>query len=1111
MGPNSILNNRTIFHRLGGFEGAAHIILLLFILTMGSILLILIFPTTEGIAWQDEGKILDSREYRDIALTDLEDDGDIEVGGLLKEPGDHDPSVEFFMYSEGSWELRSGNITPAANYKDLALDGGLVAVGDLGGNGVNAWFYNSITHEFEKNDPESVIQNTTLSVAIADLDNDGCPDIVGGYKTRGIKIFYGTPAGGWRKGDFPKTSNMVKAVLVADLNNDTHLDIINTHKVWGGGPEDPKALEVWYGDGEGNWAKRTVYSDKSIDYSTIACADLNEDGYLDIIAGSDSKQGIDEYLYQPIGSYWNNRKISSKGSYASLRLENVDNDGRPDIVGCRYDDGGVNIFRGEGGGNFSDEDLGPVDTGSFRSAVVWDFDEDGHPDLLAGNGSGLYRWRQVLPEIKNVNFPEVMYAQHEHYNLSLEVESVSLLENPDNLEYVRLGIVQNDTTVFTLTYNGGSNVFYVEEGQDMVSLNGTNSSRENSGEGKVRVSFNVEFKWAIPDLSLENGAVVMAYMKESSGSTGWVEVQPQDWRIVSSISVGNLSVKDDTLNPGMSTELNGTIYYNSSDIPVPDDYISQVRLYMKGNEAPAGMANSTSNGQFLVNVTVPEKDRDYIFWPEVDLNRSEAYSFSFPETNVTVHSDLVMVTDIRIAGGSYYDHNTNTYWQGSGESLTFYIYAEYNHSKQFYEGELRLTNGTEIWSTTNRTLELTSHVQETLWLILSPVNDSAFNNSYGPMLDSSALVNPPRAVWDGEAPMILDFTPGNLRNGSEIKPVDAKVSIIVSEKGLMDKNRDRDFGGITTYWSIIRDVNTTINGSAEMNWTWKNENYIFSHYLPLSQAKTDDVVLFWFKGNDTVGNELLSALWPVECTEEDPATILVDPTPPSAPTNLSRKAGDGYVELRWEKNPEPDLAGYRIYRSIDGERYYLISGGELVRYIYFKDEGLENGKTYYYRITAVDRAVIPNESNFSETVKAKPEEKLSFKEKAASMVMDNLLIVFAAVVGAAIAGESVIVMRKSKGKMAKAGEKKLEAEEEKIKEKREVEIEAQGFAPPEIGAFAPPEIAAGPEAARQPQTTPLPIQPDLYPPIQGPCPECNKLIVLKEGERYCTNCGSLLR
>ena len=69
-----------------------------------------------------------------------------------------------------------------------------------------------------------------------------------------------------------------------------------------------------------------------------------------------------------------------------------------------------------------------------------------------------------------------------------------------------------------------------------------------------------------------------------------------------------------------------------------------------------------------------------------------------------------------------------------------------------------------------------------------------------------------------------------------------------------------------------------------------------------------------------------------------------DTTPPAAPTGLIATAGDATVGLDWNNNGEPDLAGYRVYRSTtSGGGYGAISG--LLASSVYTDNAVANGTT----------------------------------------------------------------------------------------------------------------------------------------------------------------------
>lgn len=75
---------------------------------------------------------------------------------------------------------------------------------------------------------------------------------------------------------------------------------------------------------------------------------------------------------------------------------------------------------------------------------------------------------------------------------------------------------------------------------------------------------------------------------------------------------------------------------------------------------------------------------------------------------------------------------------------------------------------------------------------------------------------------------------------------------------------------------------------------------------------------------------------------------------PAPPAGLKAVPGTESIELAWEPNSEPDLAGYRVYR--DGQRLTDTQQNPS-----FSDKGLESGKVVQYAITSVDR--LGNESN----------------------------------------------------------------------------------------------------------------------------------------------------
>ncbi len=88
---------------------------------------------------------------------------------------------------------------------------------------------------------------------------------------------------------------------------------------------------------------------------------------------------------------------------------------------------------------------------------------------------------------------------------------------------------------------------------------------------------------------------------------------------------------------------------------------------------------------------------------------------------------------------------------------------------------------------------------------------------------------------------------------------------------------------------------------------------------------------------------------------------LTYPIPPSGIIGMGSASS---ISLRWDPNPEGDLAGYFIYRSEDSTgTYERINEHIIERIAYYLDEGLAPFTRYYYKVIAQDSSA--NESDLS--------------------------------------------------------------------------------------------------------------------------------------------------
>ena len=100
-----------------------------------------------------------------------------------------------------------------------------------------------------------------------------------------------------------------------------------------------------------------------------------------------------------------------------------------------------------------------------------------------------------------------------------------------------------------------------------------------------------------------------------------------------------------------------------------------------------------------------------------------------------------------------------------------------------------------------------------------------------------------------------------------------------------------------------------------------------------------------------------------------------DVFPPEVPVGLAAVATapdassgiEASIDLSWQPNTEPDLAGYEVYRREDATPWERVSGDQPVAGPAFHDAHVLPGHTYRYGVSAVDKG--GRESGRSEEVK----------------------------------------------------------------------------------------------------------------------------------------------
>lgn len=187
------------------------------------------------------------------------------------------------------------------------------------------------------------------------------------------------------------------SVDVADFDNDGRLELV------GGNSGN---LYIWYSLGDpwdDGWSQITVESDSNFTYQEIGTADLDFDGWVDIVVGGAGSMANKLRAYKNDGSPFDGGWVMNvvaqtfPGSVISLDLADFDNNGSLDIVAG----GNVDLFnkivvyendKTPFTGYWPMHDIGTIGSGAIPGAMVTaDFDNDGDEDLAVGEENGLNR------------------------------------------------------------------------------------------------------------------------------------------------------------------------------------------------------------------------------------------------------------------------------------------------------------------------------------------------------------------------------------------------------------------------------------------------------------------------------------------------------------------------------------------------------------------------------------------------------------------------------------------------------------------------------------------------------------------------------------------------
>ncbi len=150
-----------------------------------------------------------------------------------------------------------------------------------------------------------------------------------------------------------------------------------------GNTQVPEALAVMMNNGNGTLATRVLYANKGL--STLALADLDLDGKLDVITANRATQDISVLRGTGSGTLMS-AQFYAIGLFPTwVVAEDFNGDGKVDIAVTDVDASNVKVRLGNGDATFQ-ATIAYATASGARALATADFNLDGRADLASTNG-----------------------------------------------------------------------------------------------------------------------------------------------------------------------------------------------------------------------------------------------------------------------------------------------------------------------------------------------------------------------------------------------------------------------------------------------------------------------------------------------------------------------------------------------------------------------------------------------------------------------------------------------------------------------------------------------------------------------------------------------------
>ena len=318
--------------------------------------------------FSDSGQSLGIAASRDVALADLDGDGDLDA--YVENVGD-----DSVWFNDGAGNFDGALPQAAVAAGDLDGDGDVdlfvaAGQGERGNGASGVWRNLGVNSGVFSDTGQALGDADSRDVKLADLDDDG--DLDAFVANEGAnRIWRNDGSGNFTVGAQTMGSAASRSVVIADVDGDTDLDAFVAND---------GANRVWRNDGSGNFTD----SGQALGAATsegVALADLDGDLVLDAYVANDGMNRV--WRNDGSGNFIETGQALGVAVSRDVALGDLDGDGDGDAFVAN--DGENRIWLNDGSAGFSQ---GGAGLGTSNSAGVALADLDGDTDLDAFIANG---------------------------------------------------------------------------------------------------------------------------------------------------------------------------------------------------------------------------------------------------------------------------------------------------------------------------------------------------------------------------------------------------------------------------------------------------------------------------------------------------------------------------------------------------------------------------------------------------------------------------------------------------------------------------------------------------------------------------------------------------